>query len=133
VAKMVLGLLVLLAGAFAWNAPAAFAQRGQCLSGDSGMDLIMNGDGFDVSATASLAVSDDTTVAAELHRAKQGGPEEIIATGTALNSGSGVVAYSAWVSRDSLGSPGDVVSVYGYFNVPGQSPKRTCGILNIHL
>ena len=74
--KAILGALVLVAGALAWNVPAASAQRAQCLSSNSSIDLIVNGDGFDVTATATLAVSTDAVVTAELHKAKQGAPEE---------------------------------------------------------
>jgi len=132
--KLTVALLVLLGGAFAWNVSPASAQsqRGSCLASDSGIDLVLNGEGFDVAATAALAVADDAFAVAELRKAGQDGSEAVIASGPALYS-NGVLAYNTWVPRESLGNAGDVVTVYASFNAPGQPAKRTCGILNVRL
>ncbi len=130
--KALVAVLVLASGTLAFNVPIASAQRGECLSSSSGLDLVMNGDGFDVTATTALTVPADAVVTAELHKVTQGAPEEIVVTGTAMTADN-IAAFSTWIPRDSLGKSGDVVSLYGYFNVPGGPTARTCGILNIHL
>jgi hypothetical protein len=124
---------LVIGGALVWNVPAASAQRGQCLSSTSGMDLVMNDNGFDVLATAALDVPERTPVSAELRKVTQTGPETVVASGTADNSGRGILAYSTWVARDSLGNPGDIVSLYAYFDAPGQPLTRTCSILRVRI
>jgi len=126
--------LLLVLGVFGWSPPTASAQsRGQCLASDSSVDLAPSGDGFDVTASVALGAPDGAVVGAELHKFIQGGSDEVVMTGTAVQGTGAILAFSGWVARDSLGNAGNTASVYALFNVPGQASKRTCAVLNLPL